>query len=389
MNKLQLCLCCNSELKELLDWGNMPLANNYNNKDTYPLKLNVCPKCFHMQLSEAVDPDIMFKDYPYCSGTSKTALEFFDKFANKALAFYPDAKTVLDIACNDGTQLDSKKSKGLQTYGVDPAANLIPNCIKNGHNAVCGLFENTELPLKEFDIIVAQNVFAHTATPFEFLLGCKKIMNDDTHLFIQTSQAQMIQNGEFDNIYHEHISYFNARSMKTIVERAGLNLIDIQLNPIHGTSYIFVIKKHPRSIPYYVRWQMNQEEKQGLYNMQTYIDWVNKVNDKIELIKELMRKYRLDGFKIVGTSCPAKGVTLLNLCNHPIDLLIDTTPAKWYHETLNNKILPFEYLRTIKEYKLAFFILAWNFADEIIHNVKKIRNNPNDVFITTNDGKLK
>ena len=131
--KLNKCLCCNGDLTNLLDWGKLPLANNYNVKETYPIKLNQCKSCFHLQLDETVDPEILFRDYPYFSGTSKTSLDYFDEFAETALRYYPDASSVLDIACNDGSQLDSFKKLGLETYGIDPAENLLPVSSKKGH----------------------------------------------------------------------------------------------------------------------------------------------------------------------------------------------------------------------------------------------------------------
>lgn len=378
--KLSKCLCCDSELNPLLDWGNLPLANNYNVKETYPLKLNQCKNCFHLQLDESVDPEILFRDYPYFSGTSKTSLDYFKEFAETALRIYPDAKNVLDIACNDGAQLDAFKELGLKTFGVDPAVNLAPIARAKGHTIYCDMFP---IPFtNQADIITAQNVVAHVPNPLEFLIGCKEIMHDKSILMIATSQANMIIETEFDTIYHEHISYFNTESMAKLCERAGLFLENVFTNPIHGTSYIFVIRKVKSINP--VEARTNLETSYGLYRTDTYQTWLDECKIKIEKTKLLIESYREKGYLIVGCGAAAKGITFLNVSKTQMDFIVDTTPAKWYGSICNCKIYPFEYIKTIKSEKVLFVVLAWNFENEITQNVLKFRDNSNDVFITTN-----
>lgn len=382
--KLTECLCCGGEVTPIMDWGLMSCANNYNLKEKYPIKLNLCASCFHLQLDEYVDPEILFKNYPYFSGTSKTSLDYFKWFAENALRYLPEAKNVLDIACNDGSQLDAFKELGLETEGIDPAENLIPIVVKKGHSAACRMFP-TGMNLQhsdKFDIITAQNVVAHVPNPLEFLKGCKEIMHDESYLFIATSQANMIKGVEFDTIYHEHISYFNTCSMQKLVERAGLSLVDVTTNPIHGTSYIFVIKKHPEVDP--VRMRLYKEEGWGLYEKKTYKDWVEACKVKAQVTKDEIEEFRKQGYKIIGCGAAAKGITFLNMSKTQMDFIVDTTPAKWYSEAANTTIYPFEYLRKITDEKVLFTVLAWNFYNEIKDNVLKFRNNENDIFITTN-----
>jgi len=380
MIKMNNCLCCEGKISQVLDWGNMSLANNYNNKEKYPLKLNVCEDCHHLQLDEAVEPEILFKDYPYFSGTSQTSLDFFEKFAETTLRAAPNAKNVLDIACNDGSQLDAYQSLGLLTYGIDPAENLKPVSEAKGHHIMCGMFENITLK-NSYDIITAQNVVAHTSTPFEFISKCKEIMHDDSFLFIATSQANMVLGSEFDTVYHEHISYFNTTSMRKLVERAGLILTDVFTHPIHGTSYIFVIKKVNNN-PVDLREKLEREN--GLQNTETYNKWVDSSHHKANLVKDEIDEYRKKGYKIVGCGAAAKGITFLNVTKTKIDVLVDTTPAKWYNSVNDIQILPFESIRGLKDEKVLFVILAWNFEKEITSNIKKFRDNSNDIFITTN-----
>tara|TARA_R110002153_G_scaffold45204_2_gene127532 strand:+ start:3779 stop:4933 length:1155 start_codon:yes stop_codon:yes gene_type:complete len=381
--KLTKCLCCGSNISTILEWGDMPLANNYNIKEKYPLKLNSCNTCFHLQLDESVDPDILFSNYPYFSGTSQGWVDNCDIFAETALRYNSNAKSVMDIACNDGTQLDSFSKLGLKTYGVDPANNLLDISTTKGHDVVCEMFPTSDIDKREpYDILIAQNVVAHVPNPLTFLKGCKKIMHNDSYLFIATSQANMITNAEFDTIYHEHISYFNTTSMKRLVERAGLSLVDVFTNKMHGTSYIFVIKIQPEINA--VTSKINQEREFGLYKSSTYTTWVDKITEKAFNTKKIIEEYRAEGYYIVGCGAAAKGITFLNLTKTKMDMIIDTTPAKWYNKVCGTKIYPFESLRNTKEEKILFVILAWNFEKEIINNIQVIRMDKNDKFMTTN-----
>ena len=226
-NIISKCLCCDNDVELVLDLGDQPPANSYlksiaEPEQVFPLRLNYCNNCTHLQLSHAVDPDILFKNYLYVSGTTKTLKEYFDNFVKivEDETISQDKLHVLDIACNDGTQLDSFKNKGHHTYGIDPAVNLHKISSIN-HNVACDYLNEKSISSfdTKFDAIIAQNVFAHNAYPKEFLEICKNYLNDNGTIFIQTSQADMIKYGQFDTIYHEHISFFNAISMKTLTDR--------------------------------------------------------------------------------------------------------------------------------------------------------------------------
>ena len=248
---LEKCLCCDGDnLRTMFDLGKQPLANTYTKlikrNEKYPLALNVCHDCFHLQLSVSVYPEILFKDYVYLSGMSEEMKSYYKWFVLYTAKYNENAKTVYEIACNDGCQLDAFKDFGFQTFGIDPAENLHRITLEKYHNVTCSFFPPKQIGASNecfYDIVVAQNVFAHVPNPYEFLLGCEKIMHDKSFLFIQTSQADMVKNSQFDTIYHEHISFFNTKSMNILVERAGLKLIDVEKVSVHGTSYIFTITK--------------------------------------------------------------------------------------------------------------------------------------------------
>ena len=389
--ELTECLCCGSKHLELtLDLGIQPMANSFIETEdeselTFPLVLNRCGECSHLQLSHAVDPDLLFRNYLYVSGTSQTLKDYFDWFANYSFEFFAEKpKSVLDIACNDGTQLDSFKKHGLTTYGVDPATNLHPISSAN-HEVILDYFtqEHVEgLKAKNIDIINAQNVFAHNSYPLDFLKQCKEIMHDTSVLFIQTSQADMVKNNEFDTIYHEHLSFFCANSMNELAKRAGLNLIDITKTPIHGNSYVFVFSKHP-STDGKVAAVLAEERAAGLQDPQTYVEYARKAQQVVQDLKDTIVAYRADGFVIAGYGAAAKGMTLLNFGNITLDFIIDDNPLKQgrFSPGMHIPVVSIDMLDECSDLNVAFIPLAWNFFDEIKRKIKTKRDNPEDVFV--------
>ena len=387
LTEIKKCLACGSvDLIPVLDLNDQPLANSYKkSKDepeaSYPLKINRCEHCYHVQLTHVVNPDLIYKNYLYVSGTTKTYVDYMGWYADFVCEqFNVFPQSVLDIGCNDGSQLDKFKSRGLKTFGVDPAENLFELSSKN-HDVTCGYFD--EKYLQPVDIITIQNAFAHNPNPLELLKNCKKNLNIDGLIFIQTSQADMILNDEFDTIYHEHISFYNIKSMMFLCNRAGLNLIDVIKTPIHGTSYIFVISADT-SAPANIKNLVEIETNAGLYNKETYTRYSKNCVDMVEKFREVVEEHRTNGYKIVGYGAPAKGNTFLNFAKVPLDMIIDDNPMKQglYTPGSSIGIVGSEVLKSFEEHDRILFIpLAWNFFKEIRERIIKQRNNFNDVFL--------
>ena len=368
--ELNECLCCGSgRLKLVLDLKKQPMANSFkkaaeDEELTFPLRLNLCEDCTHLQLSHAVNPDLLFKNYLYVSGTSQTLRDYFDWFANETLNYFSEApKTVLDIACNDGSQLNSFKALGLKTYGVDPAENLHELSNAN-HEVVCDYFKEKYVyhyKMKQLDIITAQNVFAHNDYPLDFLLQCKEIMHDASVLFIQTSQADMIRNNEFDTIYHEHLSFFNASSISALAQRAGLYLIDIRKTPIHGNSYMFVFSKVAGDTTK-VDAVLAEERALGLQDMNTYLAYADRASTIVEDLASTIAHYRGLGYVIAGYGAAAKGMTLINFGNLYLDFIIDDNPLKQglFCPGSNIPVVDINFLDQVSDLKVVFIPLAWN-----------------------------
>ena len=389
------CLCCDGDnLNLLLDLNKQPLANSYHDNskklEKYPLGVNLCQDCYHIQLTDVVDPDLLFKDYLYVSGTTKTLRDNFKWFADFVLEYAancrwnwpnPKVNSVLDVACNDGTQLDYFKERGVETYGVDPAENLWELSSKN-HDVKCEYFDSVFFGFK-FDVITAQNVFAHNSNPKKFLDDCEEIMDDYSFLFIQTSQAEMILNNQFDTIYHEHVSFFNVNSFSRLVDRTNLQLIDVIKTPVHGISYLFILSKHPYN-KQKVKNEIEVERQRGLLSQKTYDIYRENVLKIGRNFRRVVSEHRRQGYKIVGYGAAAKGMTFLNFVNIKLDVIIDDNELKHnlYTPGTNVQIKPNVFLKQYKEHdKILFIPLAWNFYDEIRDRILKVRDNENDKFL--------
>jgi 2-polyprenyl-3-methyl-5-hydroxy-6-metoxy-1,4-benzoquinol methylase len=389
--KLSRCLACDSSnIREVLNLGCQPLANSYctslsEDEHIFPLSTNLCHECYHIQLTHAINATMLFDKYLYVTGTSKTMHEYSQWFANFVSEYFQfENKTVLDIGCNDGTQLDYFTKLNWTTYGIDPAQNLYQiSSLK--HQIICDYFSSkiTHLLPCNIDVIVAQNVFAHTSNPLDFLLACKEIMNDNTTIFIQTSQVNMVLNNEFDTIYHEHINFFNINSMLKLVGRAGLHLIDVLKTPVHGISYLFVIGKTKQN-KYRIDNAWNLEYVDNLYSIETYKKWVDNIKNNTETLTNKLYEYANNNYYLIGYGAAAKGNTLLNFANYKLDFIIDENPLKQglFTPGLKIPIVSLEKLQSFSQKdKILFVPLAWNFFDEIKAKIFQIRSNPLDKFI--------
>ena len=393
--KLNRCLCCDGDkLFLVLNLGEQPLVNSYHkgeNLEKYPLELNLCLDCYHSQISIAVNPDEMFKNYLWVSGTSSTAREYYEWFSNYLYTKYWDKNNsnpakVLDIACNDGSQLERFKKYGWELYGVDPAENLAQISRKKTINLTVDYWKEdvaNRLPIMDF--IIAQNVLAHNDNPQEFLKCCKKIMNKNTVLIIQTSQADMFLNNEFDTIYHEHISFISAKSMEILTKNAGLEIIDVFKPSIHGTSYVFILKKldaRKTSESKALNYLIEKEYEEGRYNISSYERYSNSVRSIVSDLKIKIEEYRQKGYKIIGYGACGKGNCLLNFGNINLDYIVDDNELKWGFKTpgMNIDIKNPDELKK-ENGNLCIIPLAWNFFSEIQKKVKLRRKNEDDKFI--------
>ena len=376
--EIDACLACGSKkLKLALDLGRQALANNFQvdrvNIQEYPLATNYCEECSHLQLTHSVNPKILFSNYLYVSGTTKTLKEYFRKFAEKIdERFVQDQKKsskkrIIDVACNDGTQLNYFKTLGWATMGVDPAINLHSESSKN-HFVICDFLSEHHGNFLHSDVLIAQNVLAHTNNPLEFLQIASKIAET---IFIQTSQAFMVERNEFDTTYHEHVSYFSELSMFKLAQRAGLKLTKVEIMPIHGDSFLFTLEKNGQELQ-----EPNplEYEKVKLFG--------NNAREILKKIDSTIIDHKKRGRVVVGYGAAAKGMTVLNALNASVDFLIDDSELK-LGKYSPGKLYQVKGIQSLSEVQapVSIILLAWNFEAEIRERISAL--NLRDVeFIT-------
>jgi nucleoside-diphosphate-sugar epimerase len=384
--KKECRVCKSSNLMCILNLNNQPPPNRLDDSFwellNIPLILNMCIKCFHLQLNGVLNPIIMYKDYSYLSGTSNTMKEYFKTFVK---LLNVTNKKILDIACNDCALLDCFKELNNKTYGIDPAENIVRNI--NNHNIYCGFFNNDAIKYfnNKFDIITAFNVFAHVDDIYDFLNNLYLISDNSTDIYIQTSQCNMIQNNEFDTIYHEHLSFFNINSIKYCLEKCNFMLYDINIVDVHGSSYLFHIKQKNDKLlnNYKIDERLLFEKNTGIYKIETYFKYSKNIykwkNNLIEILKNKKN--------LVGIGASAKGITILNFIKNDlinnniiIDYIIDENKLKIGKKinSININIYEFNKIKETND-TIYFILFAWNFKDELITKINNIREN--NIFI--------
>ena len=380
------CRVCKRESMDcVIDFGNQPNANHYlSSKDDtlpeYPLKLERCRECFHTQLSHTIPPAQMFSEYIYLSGTSATLRQYFADFAKKSVAESnrpagTGTGTVLEIACNDGSLLDEYAKLGWNTYGYDAAKNIYEISSRKGHNITVGFWGVDPAPeYPTLDLIVAQNVCAHVPDPVVFLKKCRSVMSENTILYIQTSQCNMVESGQFDTIYHEHLSFFTIHSMWTAAKMAGLAIDEIEKTDIHGVSYVFRMRLSS-TLDVSQHFYYLHEQRIGLYNDLMYYVYVEKIRELREWMRTQVGQMAEKGIKMVGYGAAAKGMTILNYIGQiPMEYIADDSPKKWGYYATNSKyeVCPPEKLSETPE-TLAIIVFAWNFLKEIREKIGRLR----------------
>lgn len=305
MFRYNICRCCGKDsLTSWLSLPQSPVANALFDKpnfDRYPLDLNYCSNCGHLQLDAAPDPDTVFSEYRYKSGVSGTFIRHFDQYAKDIVSTYGPG-SVLEIGSNDGFLLQKFKEQGCDVIGIEPSKYLTSEHEAKGVPVVTDFF-GTELVTSKswegkFDIICANNVLAHIPDTLDVIKGISLALHGNGILVVECGDQSGIVSGQYlDNVYHEHIDYYSPHSFSVLLQRAGLLVEQIQAMPTHGVSFRIVARKMDglNSVPF-----------DGL-DMTVEAE---KVKQYIEDRKNKML-YLLNGRSFVAYGAAAKAVTSL------------------------------------------------------------------------------
>jgi 2-polyprenyl-3-methyl-5-hydroxy-6-metoxy-1,4-benzoquinol methylase len=395
LKKNYCVLCFSRKLHKVLDFDKTPLANSYkkylNLKQIYfKLSCVICSKCGHLQLSHLVNPKIMFEDYLYVSGTSNVLKKHFIDYAKKIISNFKLSKNskILDIACNDGTFLEYfKKQKFKNVVGVEPAKNLRILNIKKKIDINTNFFskafsDKMKNKYDSFDIITANNVFAHSPDLYDFSQGVKNILSPKGVFILEVSYlGTVLKKKTFDTIYHEHMSYHGLKPLIQFFKNQNLEIFDFELIEAQGGSiriYIshknsFILKKNK------IEKQIKKEVREGLYSKKRYKLFFKEITDTKIKLNKIIKDLKKKNLDIIGYGAPAKLTTLthvFNLTRNDFKIVIDDNSLKVNKFTPGKNFLikNFNYLKKNKLKYKVIIILAWNFYDSIKKKCKKINN---------------
>lgn len=389
----ECCRICDSRLHHtFVDLGNSPLCESFlearqldEMEPYYPLKVMVCDECFLVQLREYVRPEHIFSEYAYFSSYSTSWVEHAKKYCEMmARRFSLDGNSlVVELASNDGYLLQHFLPLGIPVLGVEPAANVAKVAIAKGIPSVVDFFgvrlaESLLAEGRQADVIAGNNVLAQVPDINDFVAGIKILLKPAGVVTLEFPHlVRLIDESQFDTIYHEHFSYFSLVTIEKLAARHRLRIIDVEELPTHGGSLRTYLahadSKHERSPR--VDAVLAEEHRRGLTSLEGYTGFSAKVEKvKRDLLAALIDA-REKGLKVAAYGAPGKGNTLLNYCGIGPELIsftVDRNPYKHgrYTPGRHIPILPVEAIDAEKPDLVV--VLPWNLKTEITRQMRHI-----------------
>ena len=390
------CRSCNGQnLKRVISLGYQPLANNLlrsknSECELYPLEMNYCQACYNCQLSVVVDPKKMFTNYLYTTSTSTPMIKHFKDAAYKYVEEFKlksKKSYIIDVGSNDGIALKPFKELGFKNIlGIEPAKNLSREANKKKIKTFNGFLDNKNLKRikKNADLILASNVFAHS-DELKVMADCmlKLLKNSGTIIIEVQYLLNTLKDLTFDNIYHEHYNYWSLTSLINFFKNFEGKIFRAERISTHGGSLRIYVKKGKKiKIENNVKNLLKEEEKFGIKNYNTYLEFAKKVYKIRDNVIKNISKLKSDNKSIVGYGSPAKATTALNFfgISNEIECIVEDNKLK-QGKFLPGMKIPIKSKKKIKEKPDCALVLAWNFFEEI----KKRNNNFAHKFISVKD----
>ena len=344
------CRFCSASLRlSFADLGMSPNANAYIRPDEayrmepfYPLHAYVCESCYLVHLEAFQSPDEIFSDYAYFSSYSQSWLEHARRYAEGMCERFgiDPSWQVVEIASNDGYLLRNFKEAGVPVLGIEPAANVAEVARENGIPSVVKFFgvkTADELVAQgtQADLLIGNNVLAHVPDLNDFVEGMKHLLSPRGIITMEFPHLmRLMDENQFDTIYHEHFSYFSLITVEKVFSSHGLTIFDVQELPTHGGS-LRIFARHTESgsepVTEHVIALRAREEERGLTRPDTYSAFAEQVRETKRGLLEFLIHAKREGKNIVGYGAPAKGNTMLNYCgirNDFLDYTVDLSPHK-------------------------------------------------------------
>jgi SAM-dependent methyltransferase len=389
------CLFCSTPLRHtVVDLGMSPLCESYLAADQlnqvepfYPLHVYVCEKCFLVQVQEYVGPEGIFTEYAYFSSYSDSWLAHARSYVNTIVARLglTAASQVVELGSNDGYLLQHFLPRGIPVLGVEPAKNVAAAAIAKGVPTVTKLFgRQTARELVadgiRADLICGANVLAQVPDVNDFVGGMKLLLKPGGVITIEFPHLmRLIEENQFDTIYHEHFSYFSFMTAERIFAAHGLTLFDVEELPTHGGS-LRIYARHTEDTSKVASDRMKilraREESAGFDTLERYASFTHQVHETKRRLLEFLIGAKRQGKRIAGYGAPGKGNTLLNYCGIRtdfVDYTVDRNPYK-HGKFLPGTHIPIFSPDRIRETRPDYIlILPWNLKEEIMEQLSYVR----------------
>jgi SAM-dependent methyltransferase len=389
------CRCCALPLRHtFVDLGKSPLCESYLARDQlnqmepfFPLHVWVCEACLLVQLEDYVGSESIFTDYAYFSSFSESWLAHARAYVDRAVEALglDQSSYVVEIASNDGYLLRNFVERDIPCLGIDPARNVAAAAEEVGVPTLTEFFgrELAQRLVREGpapDLVIGNNVLAQVPDLNDFVAGVAILLAPGgVAAFEFPHLSRLVQETQFDTIYHEHFSYFSLHSARTVFARHGLAIFDVEEIPTHGGSlrvHVCHQERVPRPVSGRVEELASREVSEGVGEMAYYASF----GEKVEAVKRRLLRFLLDakeeGKAVVGYGAPGKGNTLLNYCGIRTDLLaytVDRNPHK-QGMFLPGTHIPIHHPDRIRETRPHYvLILPWNLKEEIMSQLAYIR----------------
>ncbi|MCA1993440.1 MAG: class I SAM-dependent methyltransferase [Coleofasciculus sp. S288] len=391
------CRFCSSPLRHsMLDLGMSPPCNSIlkfeqlNEMEAfYPLQVFVCDRCFLVQLLEYVPRETIFNDeYSYFSSYSDSWLQHVKRYTEAMVERFGlnGQSQVVELASNDGYLLQYFVAQGVPVLGIEPSGNTAEVAIQKGIPTLVKFFgQQTALGLvaenKQADLLLGNNVLAHVPDLNDFVAGMKILLKPQGVITMEFPHLmRLMEENQFDTIYHEHFSYFSFTTVEQVFAKHGLTLFDVEELPTHGGS-LRIYGRHAEDTSKPVTERVTElkarEEAAGFTRLEHYFTFGQKVKETKRKLLNFLITAKRDGKTIVGYGAPGKGNTLLNYCGIRtdfVDYTVDRSPykqGKFLPGTHLPILHPDEIQKTKPDYLL---ILPWNLKDEIMKQMSYIRD---------------
>jgi SAM-dependent methyltransferase len=390
------CRFCGARLEHtFVDLGMSPLCESFLRPDEldqmerfYPLHVRVCERCFLVQLPEYVPPDEIFTEYAYFSSYSDSWVEHARRYADTAIERLGLTETslVVETASNDGYLLQHFIARGVPVLGIEPARNVADAAIEQGIPTLVAFFDpETARSLaaegKSADLLIGNNVLAQVPDLNGFVEAMKILLRPGGIVTVEFPHLmRLIEENQFDTIYHEHFSYFSFLTAREIFQERGLSVFDVDELPTHGGSLRLWACHSDRASARptdRVRELAEREEAAGFRTLDAYSSFGARVEETKRALLAFVIAAKRDGKTIAGYGAPGKGNTLLNYCGIRTDFLDYTVDRNPYKHGL---ALPGTHVPVFPPGKIAetrpdyVLILPWNLKDEIIEQLSYVRD---------------